>query len=164
MNAVQSVFSNLFGMFPIDFFVIAIVLIVAALDAFRNGTRRAAVFALAAPLAIFLYEASFKTAFIAGTLLSLNSITKAAFFGAIFVFLGILLYRIVPASFGSGALPVQGLAAGLAVAIVLPVVWLQIPALVSLWTLSPMIQTIFGPAYRVFWLLGAYLALAFVRR
>ena len=106
-----------------------------------------------------------KTAFLASVIGKFGAPTlQAALFAAILVILCIFLYRIVPASFGSGALPVQGLAAGLAVTIVLAVVWLQISALVSLFAPSQVVQTVFGPTYAIFWLLVIYGALAFVRR
>jgi len=165
MPDVQSLLSNVSGQFPIDLVVLVIFAVVVTVDALRNGTRRAAVFSLAAPLAFLIFAAVPNAAFLGSALAQLTTMgMKAALFGMIFICTFILVYRIVPASFGSGTFPLQGLVGGLAAAAILAVVWLQIPALVSLWTPSPMIQTIFGPAYRVFWLLGAYVALAFVRR
>ena len=162
--AVQSLVPTM-GSWPVDWFVLGLVMVAAAIDAFRGGTLRAAVFSLAAPLAVFVYAALPKTAFLARAVAKLETpALQAALFAVILVILCILLYRIVPASFGSGALPMQGLAAGLAVTIVLAVVWLQIPALISLFAPSQVVQMVFGQTYAIFWLLVAYGALAFVRR
>ncbi len=164
MEAVQSSFSLITSFLPLDIVVLAAVAVAAGLDGIRGGTRRAAVFALAASLAVLLYEAAFRTAFIGSAILPLNSLLKAALFGVIFAVLFVLLYRIVPASFGSGPVFVQGLFGGIAVALVLAVVWLHVPALTGLYEPSLLLQSVFGTAYRAVWLLAAFVLLAIVRR
>jgi len=89
---------------------------------------------------------------------------KAGVFLALLVVLCVLVYRFIPAFFGSGPSLIQALASGIAVAILLLVLWLQIPALVALRQPIPFIQHLFGNAYYFFWLIGAYGILALVRR
>ncbi|RJQ34363.1 hypothetical protein C4568_02680 [Candidatus Parcubacteria bacterium] len=164
MEAIQSLFSVFAGFLAIDVVVLAAVVVAAGLDGIRAGTRRASVFVIAAPLAVVLYEAAFRTAYIGNIVLPLNALLKFALFAAIFVFLYILLYRIVPASFGTGPVFVQGLFGGLAVAITIAIVWLQVPALVTLYEPSAFLQSIFNASYRALWLLVALILLAIVRR
>ncbi|MDP2648684.1 MAG: hypothetical protein Q8P19_02180, partial [bacterium] len=58
---------------------------------------------------------------------------------------------------------VQALMAGLATTIIALVVWLQIPSLDAVWHFGPQIQNVFSEAYRFWWLLISFAALAFVR-
>jgi len=51
----------------------------------------------------------------------------------------------------------------IAATIAIVFVWVQIPGLLALWHFGSGIQTAFGVAYRFWWLIVAYIALAFAR-
>jgi len=129
-----------------------------------SGLRGASAFTLAAPLTLLVYEMLPTTAFVSARLALLSPSIEAGVAGCIFVVMTLILYFVIPRDVMGSAYPLQSILGGLAPAIALMVVWLQIPALSALYQLSPYIHAIFGPAYGVFWLLGALLALVLARR
>ena len=66
-------------------------------------------------------------------------------------------------AFSNGLAPLQALITGIASAIVLVVIWLQVPGLEAVWAFGSQVQAVFGEAYRFWWLAGSYIALAVVR-
>ena len=68
-------------------------------------------------------------------------------------------------SYGSeSGRPLQAALGGIAAAAIIIVVWMGMPVLNDLWNFGTQVQSIFGEAYRFWWLIGSYAALAFVRR
>lgn len=150
---------------PLDWLFLGLFAAIVAIDAMRAGTRRAAVFALAAPLAAALYANLGNTAWMGKALITLQFPgAKVALFAGMFVALFIIVYRIVPPVFGSGSFPLQAMLAGLSAAVVLAVTWQEVPDLVALYPLSHWVQVLFGHSYSFYWLVGSYLALGFARR
>lgn len=156
-------FSSAFTQLPIDWIVIGALVALIALDALRSGSNRATTIALAAPFA-FLFMTGLPTTAVLGTLSSQlqAGAAQGLLFGALFVALFFVFYRIVDSFSETGGV-VQALLAGVSATAVFVVVWLQVPALQSLWQFGPQVQLVFGEAYRLWWMLAAYLALAFVR-
>jgi len=149
--------------FSIDWILIGVLVVVIALDAMRSGSARAGSIAIAAPLALLLSGAVSQAAFIGSVVGQFSGASaQALLFGAIFIVTFLFVNRIVDSFSGSGGL-VQATFAGIAATAVLLVVWLQVPGLQSLWHFGPQIQMIFGEAYRFWWLIVAYAALAVVR-
>jgi hypothetical protein len=149
---------------PIDWIAILIFTLLLTFDAMRSGSGRASVLAVTFPVAAFLSNLLPHTFVIGAFATSLSSsIVQAAIFLLVFVAVFIFMYRIIInlAAISRGLF--FSFLAAISATIVIIVMWLQVPALVALWHFSGPVQSIFGASYAFFWLLGAYLILAFVR-
>jgi len=155
--------SSLFTHWPTDWILIGAFAVFAALDAMRTGPARAAALSLSLPVALLLLQ-ELPKAFLVGSASTqlASSLAQVGVFVALAVVMYFVVYRIIFA-FSNGLGPIQALLAGLAAAIVLVVVWLQVPALDSVWHFGDQVQAVFGTAYRFWWLIGSYIALAAVR-
>ena len=157
MVALQPIVEKL----PMDWVILALFAVVVTIITLRFGTQYAVAFSLAAPLTIFIYNALPWTAFVGSyTTHLVNPSVQGAVAGGMFVGLGILIFRMMPRNLLTGAFPIQATLAGVGAAVVLVVMLLQFPAITTFLPLSPLIHTIFGPSYNLFWLIAAYLALA----
>jgi hypothetical protein len=88
---------------------------------------------------------------------------QASIFGIVFVALFILVYRMMCGT-GSGNISlVFALITSLATVSAVLTIWLQVPVLQAIWNFGPQIHLIFGQAYSLYWLILAYVLLAFVR-
>lgn len=156
-------FSSIFAHWPTDWILIGAFAAFAALDAMRSGPARAAALVCSLPAALLILQALPKAFLVGG--LSAQFATPLAQLG-IFIVLAAILYiaihRII-FTFSHGTGPIQALIIGLATAIVLAVVLLQISAFQSVWHFGDQVQAVFGAAYAFWWLLGSYIALAAVR-
>ncbi|MDO8514104.1 MAG: hypothetical protein Q7S50_01010 [bacterium] len=152
-----------FSHWPTDWIIIGAFAAFAALDTMRSGTARAAALMLSLPATLFLVGVLPKAALIGPASAQFTApLAQLAIFAVIFAALYVVAHRAI-FTYSDGASVVQALIAGLAATIVLVVVFLQIPALQSLWHVGGSVQMVFGEAYRFWWLVGAYSALAFVR-
>jgi hypothetical protein len=148
----------------LDWIVLVVLAVLIAADSLRSGLSRATALALAFPLALAILNYLPDAQFMGGLEQQLPSaLLKVAFDAALFVVVFICMYRIVDTFSADSNRPLQALLAGLAAVSIAVVVWLQIPALDSVWHFGPQIQTLFGAAYRFWWLLAAYIALAFAQ-
>ncbi len=159
-HALVSVFSNI----PLDWVIIAVFAVIMAADALRGGPSRATALALALPLTLLVADALPDARLMGSIAAQLTSpVISAVFDGILLVIVFICMYRIVDTYGVDSSHPIQALLSGIAIAAIAVVVWLQIPALDSVWHFGPQIQSIFGEVYRFWWLLIAYIALAFAR-
>jgi hypothetical protein len=160
-NAVTSVFSGI----PYDWFALGAFLILIALDSLRSGIGRACAIALALPLATVLYALLTKTAFVSGLAILTSSPTaQLVTFGVLALATYLLVRRMALEYIESGTgEPIQALLAGAAATVVIAVIWLQLPMAGEVWQVSGKVQALFAEQFRLLWLLGAYLALAFAR-
>lgn len=159
-----ALFPAWFSHIPIDWIVIVAFAFLIAFDALRSGSGRAAVLALALPISEFIYGLLPQTIFIGKLVTGLtNDYAHAAIFLGIFIVIYILTYRLVDtfASVSRGF--ILSVLSGIAATIITVVMWLQEPALTSIWHFSPLVQSIFSGAYALPWLILAYVILAFVR-
>ncbi len=147
---------------PVDWLVSGLIFIIVSADALRCGSIRAGAIAISLPLATFLYPMLSLT-------IGLSAITghfqSQLAQDISFLVLEAILFACVHQmlySFDRSASFLLAMLCGLAATIVVLVVWAQSPILESIWHLSPPLQTVFGQSYRFLWLLGSYLALAFV--
>ena len=149
---------------PTDWIIIGAFAIIVALDTIRSGSNRAVSLTLALPVALFVQE-SLSHAVLLGAALQQLTVAHAdaIVFAVILVAVYLLTHRIIGFYSDSSGAPLSAVIVGVACAIIATLVWLQTPALFSLWNFGPNVQTIFGEAYRFWWLAGAYLALAFAR-
>lgn len=150
---------------PIDAVILIIFAIIVCIDAYRSGTRRAVVFALTAPISLVVYSALLNAALIGVSMqkMAMPSV-QAATAGGVFILVYLIIYRLVPPSFNNASSPLQAIVASLAASITLALLWVQTPALMALWAPSEMVQMIFGATFRLYWLAGTFLTLAFARR
>lgn len=159
VGALSGVLAN----WSIDWVIILVFAVLVALDTLRSGSSRAAALILAAPLTL-TFVASLPQAFIAGP--ALQQLTSPAaqilLFAVMFAVLFLIVHRIV-FSYSENGGALQAVLSGAAAAAVFTSVWLQIPALQSVWHFGPQVQIIFGDMYRLWWLVAAYLTLAVVR-
>jgi hypothetical protein len=73
-----------------------------------------------------------------------------------------VLYRATSTLSDDSARPLFAIVTGAATTIIILAIWHTTP-LQSLWTFNPMIQGVFGDAYRLYWLFVAFIAFAFVK-
>jgi hypothetical protein len=155
--------ASIFAHWPTDWFIIAAFVALVALDALRAGSARATALALALPLTSILMNA-LSSAFLVGSIATQfpQGGGQAVLFGIVFAILFLAIHRIVH-SFAETGGTLQALIAGVSAVAVTLVVWLQVPALDTLWHFGPQVQLVFGEPYRFWWLVAAYFGLAFVR-
>ena len=156
-------FSGILANLPTDWILLGVLAVITALDVLRSGSTRAATVAIVAPLTL-LVTATLPGAVIAGPVSQqfTQPAAEALLFGVIFIILFLFVYRILNTFSENGGV-VQASITGVAAVAVLVVVWLQVPALQSLWQFGPQVQMVFGESYRFWWLVAAYAGLAFVR-
>jgi len=149
---------------PIDWVILLAFVLIVLVDALRSGTARAATLSVAFPLAFFLYDLLPHTAILAPLLEKITApLMQAGVFGVIFGVLFFLVYRIVYSLSSAGDTPTTAVVGSLAAAVITLTIWLQVPALQSVWHFGPMIQAVFGAAYAFWWLIAAFFLMAFAR-
>ena len=161
IDAVTGMFTGI----PIDWIILGALVVLIALDSLRSGIGRACAIALALPLAFVLYSQFQKAFFVSQIeILFTNQLAQAGVFILLSLAAYILVRRMASDYIDSGTgEPIQALLAGGAATIVCIVIYLQVPVFDSLWHLSDRVQAVFSESYRLWWLLGAYIGLAFAR-
>lgn len=158
METISSVFENV----PLDYLVVGGIALVIALDALRGGIGRAVAIAIALPLALLLSALAKEAAFLGDVVAT--PLTSALTLGVFAALLYILVRR---AGFdfldGGSGHPLQAAITGVSVAIIATVVWLEADSVQFLWSVGPHLETVFAEQFRLFWLVGSFVALAFVR-
>lgn len=156
--------TNLFAAVPTDWIIIGAFAIFAAFDALRSGARRICTLALALPPSALLFVVLPNTVVLGSVAAQFSTpLLEAVLFLIIFAIVYILIGRIGLSWGGEAGQTIQAALAGVAAATIVAVFWLQVPALDTLWHFGPQVQLIFGEAYRFWWLMASYAALAFVR-
>lgn len=159
IHAVLSIFQHI----PLDWIAIAIFFALATFDALRSGVTRAAALTLALPITALLIDYMPNTAYLSVFAKQFSAPVPAAVMAAVtFVILFMLINRMTD-SFGDSGHILQAVLAGAALTAVVLVVWLEIPALTTVYHFGSQVQAVFGAAYRLWWLLAAYITLAYVR-
>ena len=158
-----SLVANALAHWPTDWIVLGAAAALLSLDALRSGPARAATLALVLPAALLLMQLLPRAAFVGSVIAGFdNAFKDLIIFSVISVLLYIVIHKII-FSFSDSDGPLPALIAGVSAAIVLIVVWLQVPALGTLWHFGPQVQAVFAESYRFWWLLVAYAGLAFAR-
>lgn len=149
---------------PIDWVIIAGFAILASFDVMRAGPGRISALALALPVALLLTSTFPRAAFLEQVAIQAATSLLSGIVFLIFAVALFFLLRRMDTSYGiEYGQPMQSVLAGCAATAILVVVWLEVPALQSLWQFGSDVQTIFGEGYRFWWLIGSYASLAFVR-
>ena len=153
----------LMAQWPTDWILIGAFAVFVALDALRSGSARAASLALSLPATLLIVNTIPQSFFLGPLTAQFTApVIHIGIFAAVFVVLYIATHRSI-FSFSEGGGVVQSLIAGVVAVVVLVVIWLQVPALQSVWQFGPQVQMVFGPAYRFWWLMASFIGLAFAR-
>lgn len=160
LAVIKDIFMNL----PGDWLVIVMFASLITFDSLWHGSGRATAIAISFPISYLLITFLPVAYFIGRVWQQLPPIFFALFNAAIFAVSYALIRRISP-QYGSraGAI-IQAVISGFATAIVVVIVWLQIPQLQLLWNFGSQVQAVFGDAYQFWWLITGLLALLFVRK
>lgn len=148
---------------PLDWILLGVFALVVSFDTMRAGAGRAITLALALPAAMLIFASAAKAVLLGSIIGGFSSPTaQALLFVALAVALYILIARIVSSHSGGGQ-PIQSAVAGVALTVVFITIWLQVPALDSIWHFGWQVQGLFAEQYRFWWLICSYLALSFAR-
>lgn len=150
--------------FSTDIIVLCVLAAVFLFDSLRTGTTKATALTLSLPIALLLYQYTTQAALIAPFAARITTPSlSVALYAAILFVVFLAFYRITDGRASDSAYPVQAMAATVAGVIMFSIVWQLIPMATDLWNFGPMLQNIFGEAYRFWWLLVALFALAVSR-
>jgi len=157
--------ADLFSSVPMDWIIVAVIAIAAVLFTLQGGTSRTIAGAIAL-LVAFSALGAIPGALVLGNFYEQigSPLVQAVFSLAAFVLAYVLMRRIIGSSMRSGAFPLPALLAGLGFTAILLIVWLQIPALDSIWVFGEQARAVFSDPYRLWWLIGSFAALAYSRR
>jgi hypothetical protein len=158
-----SAIANYLPTLSADWIIFGSVSLFLTFDSLRAGPARVAALSIALPIALFLSGSISSTAFIGGFIAQASPAVQTGVFIALCIGLFIALYRMLDTGVDS-LHPLQALIAGIAGAAVCLIVLLQLPGDTVPWSFGEAFSRVFGDAYRLFWLVGAYFALAMVRR
>lgn len=156
--------SGFFAAIPLDWFVIGGIMLVFIVDTLRSGLGRVNSVALALPLVLFSYSFFAETMFLKSAPFLSGSTGVAVVLGILFILCFFIVRRMGLEYIDDGmGQPIQALVAGVAIAVIVIVFWMQLPSIQSYFIFGPQIQALFAEQYRLFWLIGAYASLAFAR-
>ena len=160
LQGVIDTLSNL----PIEWLLIGVFAALIALWIAAYGAREACAVALAAPLASFMTALMRETYGLQNLLQRVNlPHMDVIVFLALFIVLVLLMSRIETAYGTESGQPLPAAAAGVATTAILLVVFMHEPVLQTLYIFGPQVQAVFAEPFQLFWLLGSFAALAFVR-
>ncbi len=160
VEALKGIFTTL----PVD--VVASVLFATAITVvtLRTGASISIAFSLALIIATSLFAALPATFLLGSALASIASpYVASAIFVALTILLTYVLYRMTSTLSDDSARPLFAIATGLATTVVVLVVWQMAAPLQSLWSFNGLVQGAFGEAYRLYWIMIAFVAFAFVK-
>lgn len=162
MTSGYELVANSLSSIPIDWIVIVSFAILIAFDAIRSGAGRACALALSLPTTLFLISELPQAKVLSGiTGQFATPALKAILFGIVFAASYILVRRMSSPYRNNNGASIQAIIAGVATVAIVIVVWLQVPELQSIWHFGSQVQSVFGEAYRFWWVAGAFAALAF---
>ena len=150
---------------PMDWIVIAVFAIVIVVLTLRAGTRTALSLALSLPVASFALSAIPSAALVAGPIHQFSSpfVQLIVSLGA-FAILFVLVYRMLRGGFASGGQFLSALLVGIATTVIAVVFFNDLLGANPFWHFGNQVQTVFGASYRLWWVIGSYVILAFVSR
>ncbi len=156
--------SSLFTSLPTDVVAIVVFATLITVVTLRMGASVAIALSMALVVANVLY-AAIPTTFMIGGLVSgaTSSSVAAGIYVALSLLLTFVIYRMTSTLSDDSARPLFAIATGLATTVVVLTVWHLAPQLQSLWSFSGLIEGAFGADYRLYWILLAFVAFAFVK-
>ncbi len=160
VETVKGIFTTL----PIDMVAAVVFATLITVVTLRLGASISIAFSLSLITASVLFS-SLPGTFGIGALVSGTTSPYVA--GGIYIALTLLLtfilYRATSTLSDESSGPLFAIATGFATTVVLLVMWNYASPLQAFWTFNPAIQAAFGAAYRLYWLLLAFIAFAFVK-
>lgn len=153
---------GMFTTLPVD--LVAAILFATAMTVvtLRYGASPAIALGLSLIVSNVLF-AAIPSAFMLGSMLSgVSPFVAAGIYIVMVLVLAFVLYRATSTLSDDSARPLFAIVTGAAVTVIALAVW-HITPLQSLWSFNPMIQGVFGDAYRLYWLFVAFVAFAFVK-
>ncbi|TSC63560.1 MAG: hypothetical protein Athens041674_49 [Parcubacteria group bacterium Athens0416_74] len=161
-SSISQFIASAYASISIDWIIFGGVALFLSFDALRAGPARVTALAIALPIALLLSESIHSAAYIGAYVEASSAGIQTGVFIALTAGLFIALYRIV--DFGADSMrPVQALIVGLACAVVVTIVFLQLPDTTVPWSFGDAFEAVFSDTYRLYWLLSAYFALAVAR-
>lgn len=162
-TAVSNVTSTL-SHISIDWLILFVLVVLLTIDALRAGSGRTAAIALALPIAGFIFEGAGHTALISTIIAQATApAAQAGIFIALCIGAYFIINRMMPHYDDISGAPLLGILAGVASAIAIVSTWVHLSFLATIWHFGPSITHLFDDPFRIWWLIAAYLALAFVR-
>lgn len=158
LGAVQSIFTTL----PVDIVAAVLFATVMTVVSLRMGASLAIGLSLSLIVGNALFAVIPSTFMIGGLLTGVSPMVAAAIYGGLVVVLTFVMYRMTSTLSDDSARPLFAIATGMATTVVVLTMWHATP-LSTLWTFNPLIQGAFGEMYRLYWLLLAFIAFAFVK-
>ena len=153
-----------FTTLPADWIILGVFALIMLIDALRVGSGRIATLAISGLIVFLVTETIPHAAFLGPVSERLSTpVLQAAFFGAVFVLIFILLCRIFTDYGEENGQPLGAVFAAIAVTALVVLVWVQVPALGAIWHFGSQVQVVFGEPYRFWWLLTSLAALAFAK-
>lgn len=161
MDAATSIFTSV----PIDWFIVGGVVAIFAIDSLRSGIGRAVALALAAPLGLLLFSLVDSTLVLKDVeALQDSSMAQAVLILVLIALCFVMLRRMGIEYFDSGVrAPLQSILAAASTTAILLVVWMHAPAFSDWYTFGDQMQAVFSESYRLWWILGSFATLTFVR-
>jgi hypothetical protein len=154
----------LFSGWPVEWPIFGLIAALLSLESFSSGSTRTSSISIAFPLTFIIFQWLPNTFLLSTIMLQLTTpAALSAVFGIIFIGMYFVIHRLLFA-FGSGGGDVpQSLISGFATTVILIVFWIQTPGLKELWSFNSQVQLVFNESVRVWWLAGAFAALAYTR-
>lgn len=148
---------------PSDWIIIGSIAILITIFSMLRGTSIATALSLSLPVAVTLFSVA-PNAFLLGSIVRQfhAGLPQALVFLAIEIILLILFIR-ATMSFSESSSPLAGILVGVSTTVVLVCIWMQVGSLASIWHFSSQTQNIFGSSYELWWLIVAYIGIAFAR-
>lgn len=157
-------FGNFFSTLPADWIIIGSFAVLMLVDALRVGSARISTIAIAALVAHVVDQSVSSAAFFGPVSAALSTpVLQAVFFSIVFTIIYILIRRIFIDYGELHSQPLQAIFAAIAVTTLVLVVWVQVPALGYIWQFGSQVQSVFGEAFRFWWILIGLAALAFAK-
>lgn len=148
---------------PLDWVILGVVAILLAFETYRSGSSHASALAVSFPIAYVLLQWVPTTLPLSSIPLMSDPRVLAGIFSAVVIFLVMLVGRIFfTFSTGSGGI-LQAALCGIGTSVIVVVFWVASPTLSAVYVFGPQIQAVFGEAFRAWWILAAFFALAFAR-
>ena len=151
--------TSVFASVPSDLMVLGGAAVVLALISLYAGSSQIVAIAVASLVTAFMYPQLAQTALLS----SLSGGSGILAVCAVLFVLQIVFFRWMVNDLFSITSPLQGIMAGVGGTIILASVWMFIPDLSALWSFTESTRMIFSDAYRVWWILGAFVLLGFSR-
>lgn len=160
IESIRGIFTTL----PVDIVAAVLFATVITVVTLRYGASLAIAFSLALVIADVLYAMLPNTFGIATIVSGASSpYVTIGMYAALTLLLTFILYRMTSTLSDDSARPLFAIATGLAATVVVFIAWHMPGPLMTVWTFNPMIEDVFGAAYRLYWLILAFVAFAFVK-